>query len=56
MDGRLPPEMTLETQEGITASNRNAHNCPDTQDPLIVFKRLGTQEMLVEIHVTQRLE
>ena len=48
--------MTLETQEGITASNRNAHSCPDTWDPLIVFKRLNTRKMLVGIQVTQRLE
>jgi hypothetical protein len=38
MDGSLPPEMTLETGEGITASERNANSCPDTRDPLIVFK------------------
>jgi len=48
-------QMTLETGEGITTSERNAHGNPNTWDPSIVFKHLGTQEMPIGAHGTQRL-
>jgi hypothetical protein len=43
-------KMTLETQEGITASEHNAHSCLDTWDSPIEFKCLSTQEVLIRTH------
>ena len=44
-----------ETREGITASQRNPHSHPNTQDLLIVFKHLGTREVFVGTYVTRML-
>ena len=48
-------QMTLKTGEGITTSESNAHGNPNTWDPSIVFKCLGTREMPIGAYGTQRL-
>ena len=45
----------VETQEGITASQCNPHSRPDTRGLLIVFKHLGTREVLIGTYGTRAL-
>ena len=45
-------QRNLKTREGIAASQCNLHSHPDTQDLLIVFKRLDTREVFIGTYGT----